>query len=92
MRAVIIRAFGPADGLVPVELPDPIAGPGQVVVETEAIGVGGVDAAVRRGTISRPGLNVGHVPGSGCWCAAPRAASASQRWSSRPAPTLRRWR
>ena len=64
MRAVIIRAFGPADGLVPVELPDPIAGPGQVVVETEAIGVGGVDAAVRRGTISRPGLDVGHVPGS----------------------------
>ncbi|WFR65758.1 zinc-binding dehydrogenase [Curtobacterium flaccumfaciens] len=64
MRGVTIQSFGSPDGLVPTELPDPVPGPGQVLVETEAIGVGGVDAVIRRGTIGRAGIEPGHVPGS----------------------------
>ncbi|GAA4685033.1 zinc-binding dehydrogenase [Frondihabitans cladoniiphilus] len=47
-----------------VDLPEPEAGPGQVVIETEAIGVGGVDAVIRRGTLGGFGFAPGHVPGS----------------------------
>ena len=64
MHAVIIEAFGDADGLVPAERPDPIPEPGQLVIEVEAIGVGGVDAVIRRGTIGGSGLLPGSVPGS----------------------------
>jgi NADPH:quinone reductase len=64
MRAVTIERFGPPDGLVPTDLPDPLPGPGQVVIAAEAIGVGGVDAVIRRGTIGRAGIEPGYVPGS----------------------------
>jgi NADPH:quinone reductase-like Zn-dependent oxidoreductase len=64
MRGVTIQTFGAPDGLVPTDLPEPVAGPGEVVVGTEAIGVGGVDAVIRRGTVGRAGVTPGHVPGS----------------------------
>jgi len=64
MRAVTIERFGPPEGLVPTGLPDPVPGPGQVVIAAEAIGVGGVDAVIRRGTIGRAGIEPGYVPGS----------------------------
>lgn len=64
MRGVIIETFGPPDGLVPSDLPEPVPGPDRVVVTTEAIGVGGVDAVIRRGTIGGMGLGPGYVPGS----------------------------
>ncbi|PZO56689.1 MAG: NADPH:quinone reductase [Leifsonia xyli] len=64
MLAVTIQSFGSPDGLVPTYLPEPVAAPGQVVIDVEAIGVGGVDAVIRRGTIARPGLETGYVPGS----------------------------
>lgn len=64
MHAVTIQSFGPPDGLVPTELPEPVAAPGQALVDVEAIGVGGVDAVIRRGTIARLGLEPGYVPGS----------------------------
>lgn len=63
MRAVSIRTFGDPDGMAVVDLPDPVAGPGQVLVRTEAIGVGGVDAVIRRGTIGS-GFPEGMIPGS----------------------------
>jgi NADPH2:quinone reductase len=64
VRAVQIEAFGDPDGMVVVEVPEPEPGPGQVVVATEAIGVGGVDAVIRRGTLGGFGFSTGLVPGS----------------------------
>ncbi|MBE1878353.1 zinc-binding dehydrogenase [Myceligenerans pegani] len=64
MRAVTIERFGDPSGLAVTELPAPVPGPGQVVVETEAIGVGGVDAVIRRGTLGGFGFTTGTIPGS----------------------------
>ncbi|MBT1621912.1 zinc-binding dehydrogenase [Curtobacterium flaccumfaciens pv. oortii] len=64
MLAVTIQSFGSPDGLVPTDLTEPVAAPGQVVIDVEAIGVGGVDAVIRRGTLGRPGIDPGYVPGS----------------------------
>jgi NADPH2:quinone reductase len=64
MRAVVIREFGDADGMALVELPEPTAAPGQLLIEPEAIGVGGVDAVIRRGTLASFGLREGLVLGS----------------------------
>ena len=45
------------------DVPDAVPAPGQLLIQTEAIGVGGVDAVIRRGTLgsSFPG---GMIPGS----------------------------
>lgn len=65
MKAIAIKAFGGPEGLAPVELPDPVPGDGQVLVETEAIGVGGVDALIRSGVLgSYRSFAPGHVLGS----------------------------
>jgi len=62
VRAISIRRFGAPDGLELVEIPTPSPGAGEVVVEVAAAGVGGVDAAIRRGTLGA-GFPVGMVPG-----------------------------
>ncbi len=64
MKAVVVREFGNPDGLEVVDLPVPVPGPGQVRITTEAIGVGGVDAVVRRGTLAAYGFREGHLLGS----------------------------
>lgn len=64
MRAVSIRRFGDPSGMEVVEAPSPVAAPGQVVIRTEAIGVGGVDAVIRRGTLGGFGFQEGLIPGS----------------------------
>jgi len=64
VKAVVIQTFGPAEGLAVVDLPAPAPAAGQVLITTEAIGVGGVDAVIRRGTIGGYGFEAGHVPGS----------------------------
>jgi NADPH:quinone reductase-like Zn-dependent oxidoreductase len=64
MKAIAIHAFGPADGMVVVEVPAPAPAPGQLLIQTEAIGVGGVDAVIRRGTLGTSGFAEGLVPGS----------------------------
>ena len=46
MRAVAIQAFGSPDGLAVIDVADPVPAAGQVLIETEAIGVGGVDAVI----------------------------------------------
>lgn len=63
MRAVIIEQFGRPGRLASVELPDPIPAAGQVLVEVEAIGVGGVDAYIRSGAVAAYGFQPGFVPG-----------------------------
>ncbi|WP_036960631.1 zinc-dependent alcohol dehydrogenase family protein [Promicromonospora kroppenstedtii] len=64
MRAVTIQEFGDPSGMVVSDLPAPVPEPGQVVIENEAIGVGGVDAVIRRGTLGEWGFSTGLVPGS----------------------------
>jgi NADPH2:quinone reductase len=43
MRAVQVTEFGGPEVLVPVELPDPVAGPGQVLIDVSRIGVNYAD-------------------------------------------------
>ncbi|WP_405495775.1 zinc-binding dehydrogenase [Nocardia sp. NBC_00511] len=63
MRAVTVTAFGGPEVLAVVELPDPTPAAGQVVITTEAIGVGGVDALIRSGALAAYGVTPGHIPG-----------------------------
>lgn len=64
MKAIAIQTFGSPDGMAVIEAPEPVAGPGQLVVQSEAIGVGGVDAVIRRGTLGTSGFTEGLIPGS----------------------------
>ncbi|MGC4935745.1 zinc-binding dehydrogenase [Gordonia sp. DT30] len=59
-----IEQFGEPAGLVETDIPRPRAGNAEVVIETEAIGVGGVDAVIRRGTLAGYGFAEGLIPGS----------------------------
>ncbi|MPY31521.1 zinc-dependent alcohol dehydrogenase family protein [Streptomyces adustus] len=64
MKAVVIRTFGDPGGMEVVDVPAPVPAPGQLRIATEAIGVGGVDAVIRRGTLAAYGFREGHVLGS----------------------------
>ncbi|MCO5993865.1 zinc-binding dehydrogenase [Actinoallomurus sp. WRP9H-5] len=46
-----------------IDVPTPAPGGGQVLIATEAIGVGGVDAVIRSGALAAYGFTEGHVPG-----------------------------
>lgn len=63
MRAMTIQRFGDPDGMEMRDVPTPIPAADQMLIETEAIGVGGVDAVIRRGTLGS-GFPVGMIPGS----------------------------
>ena len=54
MRAVVLQATGGPEMLVPAEVPEPTAGPGQVLVRTEAIAVSRGEAMMRSGAIPLP--------------------------------------
>lgn len=64
MKAITIETFGGPEGLAVTDLPDPVPAPGEVLIDTEAIGVGGVDALIRSGALGDRGFKPGHVPGS----------------------------
>lgn len=49
MKAVICKSFGPVDDLVVETVPDPVAGPGEVLVAVEAAGVNFPDGLIVRG-------------------------------------------
>ncbi|MEU6348528.1 zinc-binding dehydrogenase [Streptomyces sp. NPDC047072] len=55
MRAVRIDEFGGPEVLVPVEVPDPVPGPGEVLVRVVAAGVNRADALLRSGRYHRAG-------------------------------------
>ena len=63
MKAVAIQAFGGPEGLAVTDLPDPSPAAGQVLIASEAIGVGGVDAVIRRGTLGSYGFQPGFIEG-----------------------------
>ncbi|MEM0276604.1 alcohol dehydrogenase catalytic domain-containing protein [Pyrobaculum sp.] len=63
MKAVQLVKFGePAEALKFVDLPDPVPGPGDVVVKIEAAGVCGRDLVVRKGAFPhvKPPIVPGH--------------------------------
>ncbi|MEU1790802.1 zinc-dependent alcohol dehydrogenase family protein [Streptomyces sparsogenes] len=64
MKTVVIQKFGSPEGMEVIDVPAPAPAPGQVLVATEAIGVGGVDTLIRRGGLPGYGFQEGHVPGS----------------------------
>ncbi|HWU98567.1 MAG TPA: zinc-binding alcohol dehydrogenase family protein [Oxalicibacterium sp.] len=49
MRAIVIKEYGPVEGLVIQELPEPKAGPGQVVIQVKAFGINHAEMHMRRG-------------------------------------------
>jgi NADPH2:quinone reductase len=64
MRAVWLREFGGPEVLVPGDAPDPVAGPGQVLVEVAFANITFVETQMRGGTGPfRPVLPI--VPGNG---------------------------
>ena len=52
MKAAYIEKFGGPEVLTYGDLPDPVAGPGQVVVDTMAASINGVNAALPRNPTS----------------------------------------
>lgn len=54
MKAIRQHTFGPPDVLRLEEVPDPIAGPGEVVVRVHAAGVNPVETYIRSGIYPRP--------------------------------------
>ncbi|HZP29503.1 MAG TPA: zinc-binding dehydrogenase [Acidimicrobiia bacterium] len=56
MRAVVLREFGPPERLVAEELPEPTAGPGEVVVAAELAAITFVETQMRSGRVPNPAL------------------------------------
>ena len=66
MRAIVVREFGGPEVMKLEDVPDPAAGPGQLLVRVKAVGVNPVDGYIRSGTYARkptlpytPGTDVG---------------------------------
>ena len=63
MKAIRVHQFGGPEVLKLEEVPDPVAGPGQVVVDVKAIGVNPVEAYIRTGSYAiKPSLP--YTPGN----------------------------
>jgi NADPH2:quinone reductase len=63
VKAVAIESFGSPEGLAVIDLPDPSPVDGQVLITTEAVGVGGVDTMILSGALAAYGFSEGHVLG-----------------------------
>ena len=64
MRAVWLRETGGPEKLVPGEAPDPVAGPGEVLIDVELANVTFVETQVRAGTAPFS-LELPAIPGNG---------------------------
>lgn len=64
MKAVMVQAFGGPEVLAVADLPDPHPAAGQVLITTEASGVGGIDALIRSGALAEYGATPGRILGS----------------------------
>jgi NADPH:quinone reductase len=66
MRGIQVAQFGAPDVLVPVDIPDPMAGPGEAVIDVAAADVLFVDAMIRSGLATEffP-LRPPYIPGGG---------------------------
>jgi NADPH:quinone reductase-like Zn-dependent oxidoreductase len=63
VKAVAINEFGGPEGLAVIDIPGPVPTQGQVLIASEAIGVGGVDVMIRSGALAAYGYRKGHIPG-----------------------------
>ncbi|APA98262.1 quinone oxidoreductase family protein [Nocardia seriolae] len=61
MRAIQVSEHGGPDVLLPVEVADPQAGPGQLLVRTQAVGINFIDTYIRTGRYPTP---VPYIPGA----------------------------
>ncbi|NUT74888.1 zinc-binding dehydrogenase [Pseudomonas sp. C1C7] len=61
MKAIQFRSFGGPEVLEYVNLPTPVPGPAEVLIDTSAIGVNFPDVRERLGTYNRPETRVGGV-------------------------------
>jgi NADPH:quinone reductase len=61
VRAVVMRAFGPPQVLEVAEVPDPLPGTGEVVIDVEIAGVTFVETQVRAGRAPNPRM-LPHLP------------------------------
>ncbi|HWD79847.1 MAG TPA: zinc-binding dehydrogenase [Kribbella sp.] len=62
MKAIRLHAFGPAENLVYEDVPDPVPGPGTVLVDVEAAGVHLVDTMIRAGSTGDSPIPVPSLP------------------------------
>jgi NADPH:quinone reductase len=62
MKAIIVREFGGPEVLKMEDVPDPVAGAGQVVIKVHAVGVNPVDTYIRNGAYGA-GRTVPYTPG-----------------------------
>ena len=62
MKAIRLHAFGPAENLQYEEVPDPVPGPGMVLVAVEAAGVHLVDTMIRAGATGGSPIPVPELP------------------------------
>ncbi|MET9660961.1 zinc-binding dehydrogenase [Streptomyces sp. NPDC006510] len=66
MRAVLVGETGGPQTLVTTELPDPVAGPGEVVIEVSHVDIGFVETQIRMGAFTDYfQVRTPYVPGSG---------------------------
>ena len=81
MRAITLPSPGDADALVPADVDDPVAGPGEVLVDVVATAVNRADVLQRRGFYDPP---PGASPYPGLECAGRIAALGEgvQGWST----------
>ena len=56
MRAIVLRAFGPPTALVAEELPDPVPGDGQALVEVQIVSLTFVETQMRAGQVPNPAM------------------------------------
>lgn len=56
MRAMLLREFGPPDRLHAVELPEPAAGPNEVLIDVEVAGITFVETQIRAGRPPHPAM------------------------------------
>ena len=76
MKAVVFHEFGNSDVLRLEELPDPIAGPGEVVVDITASALNHLDVDVREGVSRFP------VEPRTCWASSPWVGSRTSATAS----------
>jgi NADPH2:quinone reductase len=65
MQAIVVREAGGPEVMHLVEMPDPVPGEGQILVETDAIGVNYIDIYRREGRYPQPEPRIPGEEGSG---------------------------
>src|SRR3954451_25371966 len=63
MKAVLLTAHGGPEMLRYGDAPDPVAGPGEIVVDIHVASVNAADSKVRRGTSAYSSIRFPHILG-----------------------------